>query len=241
MSTPRLRTITKVKPPYPLNQFPADFAFKVGRQIVYHLATDEQAAIEGKVWEKIFADAIGAQWQPSNVGLDDIRLGNCAWGAKTVKNPRPFTAQRIRLISGRNNSEFSFGKIETTDEGIGEQVLKIWNERVKELRAIFSHLRTVVLIKSNDLSAFVVFETDTVMYPPEQYHWQRNAQDNLEGYDKTTGEHRFTWQRHGSQFTIIETVPNQKLCFRVKRPQRISVDFILNAIGFDKSWVEIVK
>mgnify|MGYP005864875673 CR=1 FL=1 len=36
---PRLRTVDKVKPPYPLNQFPSDFGQKLGKEIVYLLVT----------------------------------------------------------------------------------------------------------------------------------------------------------------------------------------------------------
>ena len=32
------------------------------------------------------------------------------------------------------------------------------------------------------------------------------------------GEHCFTWQPHGSQFTIIEDVPDKGLVIRIKQP-----------------------
>jgi hypothetical protein len=51
------------------------------------LATKGRPSLEGEEWEKIFASSIGAEWKPSNIGLDDVVLGNTAWGAKTVKNP----------------------------------------------------------------------------------------------------------------------------------------------------------
>ena len=83
---------------------------KIGREIVYLLATREKPTIEGEDWERIFAGSIGAEWKPSNVGLDDIVLGVFAWGAKTVKNPKPYTANTVRLISGRNSLKYSFGE-----------------------------------------------------------------------------------------------------------------------------------
>ena len=82
--SPRLRTVDKVKPPYQLNQFPADFGQKLGKEIVYLLATKSTPSLEGSEWEQIFASCIGAEWKPSNVGLDDVILGVCAWGAKTM-------------------------------------------------------------------------------------------------------------------------------------------------------------
>ena len=86
MHKPKLRTVSKVTPPYPLGRFPTPFIFQLGAQIVYHLATTEAAEFEGPEWERAFASAVGAQWKPSNVGLDDVVMGVCAWGAKTLKN-----------------------------------------------------------------------------------------------------------------------------------------------------------
>ncbi len=243
MKSPKLRTVEKVKPPYPLNKFPSDFPFIFGKEVIQKLATDCQPAIEGTEWERIFALAIGAKWKPSNVGLDDIILGTSAWGAKSVKNKTPFTAELVRLISGRNSPSYSFSQhdLGAKAEGIGKQVLEIWNGRVDSLRNKFSHLRTVVLIKSLNLSEFVIFETETVMYPPDKYTWKRNENNNLEGYDTETKEHKFTWQPHGSQFTIIETVPKEKLSIRIKKPPVMPQEAILKTIGFDKSWIKGIK
>ena len=243
MVDPKLRTVEKVKPPYPLNKFSPDFPYIFGREVIQKLATDRQPTIEGPEWERIFASAINAEWKPSNVGLDDIILGTFAWGAKSVKHSSPFHAQSVRLISGRNSPSYSFDQHDLAAKAdvIGKQGLEIWNGRVESLRNKFSGLRTVVLIKSSDLSEFVIFELDTVMYPPDRYKWERNKNNNLEGYDLKTKLHKFTWQPHGSQFTIIEDVPKQKLCVKLKKPPVISQDKILKSIGFSKSWIKIVK
>jgi hypothetical protein len=73
------------------------------------------------------------------------------------------------------------------------------------------HLRTVVLIKSDDLLELAAFELDTIMYDKNAFWWQWNDNDNLEGYNKNSDAHVFTWQPHGSQFTIIENVPKHRL------------------------------
>jgi len=70
--SPRLRTVNKVKPPFPLNQFPPDFGYNLGREIVYLLATKSIPSIEGPEWEQTFANCISATWKPSNIGLDDV-------------------------------------------------------------------------------------------------------------------------------------------------------------------------
>lgn len=240
---PKLRSVEKVKPPYPLNHFPPDFPYKLGEEIVYHLATASQPSLEGPEWERIFSVAVGAEWKPSNVGLDDIMKGVCAWGAKSVKNARPWTAKSVRLISGRNspNYSFSISNLDAEADELGNSVLSIWNARVESLRNRFSILRTVVLIKGESLSELAVFETDTVMYPPENYAWRRNANNNLEGLEKSTQKHRFTWQPHGSQFTIVEEVPDKRLCLEIKCPPKIPRQGILKSIGFNKSWIKVIK
>lgn len=225
-----------------MNQFPSNFAHIVGKHIVYLLATKSPPSLEGPEWEQIFADAIIGEWKPSDVGLDDIVRGNCAWSAKSVKNSNPFSVDTVRLISGRNSPVYSFPNAEeTSDNGIGQQVLDIWNARVDEIRNRYANARTVVLIKGDGLTKCSVFEIETLRYQPELFKWKRNIHKNLEGFECETGKHRFTWQPHGSQFTVIEDVPKNRLKFKVKIPRAPNIDQLLDSIGFDSSWIQIVK
>jgi hypothetical protein len=242
-TSPRLRTVDKYAPPYPLNRFPTGFPVGLGREIVYLLATRKVPRLEGNDWEEIFAAAVGADWKPSNVGLDDVVLEQTAWGAKTVKNKQPSTARRVRLISGRNSPVFSFGDSAVAKRDpaeLGAKILEIWNERVAAVRKLFRHVRTVVLIKSDDLREVAVFETDTVIYQRNQFIWQWNDHENLEGMEVGSKIHRFTWQPHGSQFTIIEDVPEDRLAIRIKAPPKLKKDDVLDAVKFDPSWVTVL-
>lgn len=241
---PKLRTVEKSLPPFPLNEFPKDFPFILGKELVYLLASKGKAILEGSEFEAIFATCIGAEWKPSNVGLDDIILGNTAWGAKTVKATNPSTQKKVRLISGRNSPVYSFGEtIDTHHDpnAVGQSVLEIWNERVSAVREKFQNLRTVVLVKSNDLTEVVVFEFDTIRYDPELFVWEWNKNGNLRGIEKSTTEHRFTWQPHGSQFTIVEEIPEDSLLIKIKEPKTLNKEDILKALGFDKSWISVTK
>ncbi len=244
MSEPKLKTVQKAVPPYTLNDFPKTFTEKLGLELVFMLATSRHPALEGSEWERIFAKAIDAEWKPSNVGLDDVVKGSFAWGAKTVKAANPHLTTSVRLISGRNNPEYSFETIADTEDGIGAQVLQIWNGRVEGLRDRFKEIRTVVLLKPTDFEAeripFSVFEYETVRYPEDRYEWRKNTNGNLEGFDKETGEHKFTWQRHGSQFTVKETVPENRLKFFVKKPPSLNAEKLLETIGYDASWIEVI-
>lgn len=242
--SPRLRTVEKYKSPYPLNKFPKNFAINLGREVVYLLASrGKKARLEGSDWEEIFARLVGAQWKPSNVGLDDIVLEQTAWGAKTVKNRRPSSVSKIRLISGRNSPVYSFGdkKIsEVNPDQLGGKVLSIWNERVAGIRKLYRHVRTVVLIKSDDLLELAAFEFETIIYPADQYWWQWNERNNLEGFSEESDQHIFTWQPHGSQFTIIENVPKERLAIKIKEPPQLDRNGVLQSIKFDESWIQIL-
>lgn len=243
MQSPRLRSVDKYSAPYPLGVFPSDFPVRLGREIVYLLATRKTPRLEGNDWEEIFSAVVGADWKPSNVGLDDVVLEQTAWGAKTVKNRRPSSAQRVRLISGRNSPVYSYGDSEITHcepNELGRKILEIWNERVTSIRKLYRHVRTVVLVKSDDLQELAIFETETILYPVNNFVWQWNDNENLEGLDLGTHAHKFTWQPHGSQFTLIEDVPPTRLAIRIKAPPKLSKDDVIDTVNFDPSWVQIL-
>lgn len=240
---PRLRTVEKIPAPFALNHFPSDFAFKFGKELIYLLATRITPRFEGPDWEEVFARSIEGRWKPSNVGLDDVLLERTAWSAKTVKNSNPFNCKRVRLISGRNSPSYSFDRDNVHDcdpAELGEEVLSIWNARVNGVRSLYEHLRNVVLIKSDDLLELTVFEMNTIMYDAGCYLWKWNRNQNLVAHEKRTGEHCFTWQPHGSQFTIVENVPDKKICIRLKQPPGLDRDKVLGTMNFDESWIEIV-
>ncbi len=242
MEPPRIRNANKVQPPYGLGEFPSNSVYHIAAGIVYLLATRGEPRLEGPDWERIFAESIGAEWTPSNIGLDDVRLGCCCWGAKTVKAGKPANAKRVRLISGRNSLDYSYKRSDSrgqTPDKIGAMVMGIWNERVSSVRNRFAHVRTVVLVKSNELSECAVFEHETIRYDADQYSWDWNDRNNLEGVDRN-GVHRFTWQPHGSQFTIIEDIPENRIAFQLQKPPMLSHDQVLRDIGFDESWIKII-
>ena len=230
--SPRLRTVSKSVSAYPLNKFNSDFPYILGQEIVYLLASKGRADLQGNEWEQIFALCIGADWKPSNVGLDDVVMGNTAWGAKTVKSGiKNFKdLKQVRLISGRNSPVYSYGgTIDTSADPneIGEQVLEIWNERVSAIREKYKHLRTVVLVKSNDLSQVAVFEFDTIRYDAELFDFEWNKRGNLEGFVKGTKDKQFVWQPHGSQFTIIEKVLKETLILKIKQAYSVVLLFFV--------------
>ena len=246
MAEPRLRTVNKAVPPYPLNKFPAKFIERFAQDVVYMLTTKSSMSLEGDEWEQIFAHCVGAQWKPSNVGLDDVVLDNCCWSAKTVKSgsKKISTQQTVRLISGRNSPTYSFGVDKITEaeaDDVGKMVLDIWNERVSGIRQYFKFARTVVLVKGQDYLEYLIFETETIRYDPNQYYFKWNSRGNLEGYSKDNHQHKFTWQPHGSQFTIVEEIPEDRLHLQIKKPEKLDKAAVLKTLGFNSSWFHKVE
>ena len=245
MAEPKLRTVNKAVAPFPTNKFPKQFLDTFAKEIVYMMATKSSMSLEGNEWEQIFAECVGADWKPSNVGLDDVVLNNCCWGAKTVYGSTNLAKQdKVRLISGRNSPTYSYGidKITSANPNeIGKLVLDIWNERVSAVRQIYKFVRTVVLVKAKDYSEYLVFEFDTVRYDPELYYFKWNKGNNLEGYERDSNKHRFTWQPSGSQFTIIEPIPEERLHISIKKPEKVNKGTILKAIGFNESWYKVIS
>ena len=157
----------------------------------------------------------------------------------------PISKQKnVRLVSGRNSPTFSFGVDRITSEDpavIGRMILDIWNERVSGVRRIFKFVRTVVLVKAKDFTEYLIFELDTVRYDHELYFFKWNKNNNLEGYEKETDIHKFTWQPSGSQFTIIEKIPENRTHIKVKKPELIDKEKLLKMVEFDSSWYTIVR
>lgn len=244
MRHPRLRDSRNLKTRelYPIGEIPESIIRKIGGYFVYLLYVG-RTDITGADWGDAFAKAIDGAHLDSPIGIADVVLDKMAWSMKTVKNGNPFVCRTVRLISGRCSPDYSYG-IGNPHEDIektGRAVLGIWNERVNIAHDNYSTLRTSILIRSNDLLSFRLFETENHRYVTTNYYWEVNANGNLIGKDRLTHTTCFTWQPHGSQFTIHEPVPPNAVKFTIKRPPVITPAKILDSLGFDESWVEIVK
>lgn len=244
MKTPRLRDSNKVKTnePYPMNELPEDLIVRIGGYLV-HLLYIGRKDITGSDWGDAFSDAINGTHLDSPVGIADVVLDKMAWSMKTVKNSNPFTASTVRLISGRCSPDYSYGITDPHKDiqKTGRAVLGIWNERINIAYDLYNPVRTSILVRSNDLLSYTLFEEDNHRFRVNDYIWEVNPNGNLIGKDVQTNETCFTWQPHGSQFTIHTKIPKNAVKFTIKRPPLLTKDDILDAIQFDESWVEIVK
>lgn len=212
----------------------------MSRWLVYNFAIGK-ADISGEDWGDIFAKAIDGDHLSSPVGLADVVLEGQAWSVKSVKNTNPHTCKTIRVISGRNSPDYSYG-IENPHAEVqktGDAVLRIWNERLNIALEKFDYLRTVILIRDANVLEFTLFELDTPRYVPHNYVWRVNPRGNFEGIDRQTDKHKFTWQPHGSQFTIKYNVPVAAVRFQLKRPSILDFEKTMQQIGFSQEWITI--
>lgn len=195
------------------------------------------------MFSAMFAEAVhpAAVDHRSPAGVADVSWENCAWSVKTVKRKKSaFDAGRLRLISGRNSPGYSMGIEEPLrdPQATGEAVISILNARIKHALEDFGDLRLLVFVRDMDAMRFCLFEKGMDYLPAGEFDWRANRTNNLEGYDRD-GKHRFTWQRHGSQLTVIHDVPESARVFSVRRPPTLTRQELLDQVGFRDDWVLI--
>ena len=238
----RTRSGYTKREPYPLNQFPESVIQEIGKGLVHHMAISS-ADISGDAFCRIFADAIEGEALGKPLGVVDARWNGCGWSVKTVKtlrNSTPYDAERVRLISGRNNPNYSAGISDPLADiqATGKVVLEIYNSRISEAREEYGDLRFLVFIRNLARREFVIFERPIDPIVIDNYSWSKNVNGNLEGHQGQ--KHVFTWQPHGSQFTIIEDVPPAVTRFSInQQPSKIPRDHVLEVVGFVPEWIEI--
>ena len=244
MKHPRLRDGHKLVTSeiYPVNEVPDDVIVKIAEYFAYLLYVGRKD-ISGDDWGDAFARAIDGIHLASPIGIADVVKGKMAWSMKTVKVSDPLKVNKVRLISGRCSPDYSYGISDPHSDidKTGRAVIGIWNERINLALDNYNPVRTLVLCRSEDCLSYCLFEEDTHRYPSNEYIWHTNRNGNLIAESIETGETAFTWQPHGSQFTIHAKVPRNAVRFTLKRPPVISQDAILEIIGFDPSWVNIIR
>ena len=223
-----------------MGSIPHDLIIRVARRLAYNIAVGRP--IDGDAWADIFAQAVDGEHLGKPLGLADIVWKNCAWSAKTIKHANPHKVGRVRLIVGRNSPDRSFDipNPHADIKATGRAVLGIWNERVDIAAAEHEDLRMIVLIRDMSRLRFSLFETEVARFADLDYAWEENKRKNLVGRNKASGEHEFTWQPSGSQFTMIRRVPGSAIRFSIRRPPTLDLhDEVIQRIGFTNDWVRL--
>jgi hypothetical protein len=229
--------------PWPIGSFSDGVITRISRQLVHRMAVGH-ADITGDDFGTIFANAVEGVHRESPLGIADVVRNGYAWSVKTVKSNNPFSQSTVRLISGRNSPDYSLGiqNLHKDLNATGKAVLAVWNARVNESLGEHDDLRVAVFVRNMSRREFVLFEEVAQRYAADDYIWTKNRQGNLEGRDKTTGNHKFTWQFHGSQFTVKRHVPGSAIKFRIKNaPTTLEMQHVLRLARYSDSWVEIIR
>jgi hypothetical protein len=231
--------------PFALNEIPDTVIQAIGGHLVY-LISIGRTDISGDDWGDALSSAIGGKHLASPLGIADVVLNKMAWSTKTVKYTSAsgvFNASKIRLISGRCSPDYSYGINNPHDDvqKTGDAVLSIWNERVNIAQDNYSPVRTSILVRSVDMLSYVLFEEENHRYRTTDYEWKVNKNGNLNGFLRGNDKELFTWQPHGSQFTVHSNIPGSAKKFTIKKPTIIAKSDTLAAIGFDSSWVTIIR
>ncbi len=148
----------------------------------------------------------------------------------------------MRLISARNSPDYSLGISDPRRRpaDTGRAVLAVWNARVNESPDHHDELRVAALIRNMATMEFVLFEQPAVQFPAPDYRWLFNKRRNPEGFDKATDERCFTWRPHGSQFTMIRSVPGSARSFPVNRAgPLVASEHVLRLVRFSEDWISL--
>lgn len=228
--------------PYDLNNIPDEIILKIAGSLIYNMHIGNKD-LDGNTWADAFANAIDGINLSAPIGIADVTWKTMAWSLKTVKAKNPFDVKQVRLISGRCSPDYSYGISDPHEDlnRTGRAVLNIWNERVNLAQEQYNPVRTIVLIRSYDLLSYCLYEEENHRFRTSDYEWSENKNGNLIGTEILTGKQCFTWQPHGSQFTIHEVVPPGSIKFTIKAPPILNKKDFLEDIQFDNSWVSIIR
>jgi hypothetical protein len=209
--------------------------------MTYYFAVGK-SDIDGEDWGEIFSKAINGGHLNSPTGLADVIYEGMAWSVKSIKLENPLAAKHIRVISGRCSPDYSYGITDPHEDvqKTGAAVLGIWNERINIAKETYEPLRTSILVRNFNKLEFLFFENEAERFVIKNYTWKENRNGNLEGCETLTNKHVFTWQPHGSQFTILYDVPVSAKKFKIKRPAVFDFEKAMETIGFSNDWVTIL-
>ena len=248
--TTRIRTGYKKHEPYPVNQITSSVLAGIGKRIVHRKAVG-MSDLVGDDFCRIFAEAISGENLSTPVGIADVVWNGCCWSVKTIKNKRPhlFTVgkgaderpKRIRLISGRNSPAYSSGISDpmADPQETGQSVLNIYNSRIGEAREKHDDVRLLVFVRNWETQEFTIFERSVATYAVNDYVWSVNDKQNLVAHKGN--EQVFTWQPHGSQFTIHMPIPESAIRFKLTQTvPLLEMQQVLQFASFKPEWIEII-
>ncbi|MBC6438754.1 MAG: hypothetical protein GDA52_11670 [Rhodobacteraceae bacterium] len=226
--------------PYPLSEFSESVIQVLGKHIVHYLAVGH-TDVSGDDFASMFAQAIGGMHYAAPLGIADVAWNGIGWSVKTVKNRAPHSCTSVRLISGRNAPSYSAGISNPFNDiqATGRAVIEIYNARIDQAKDEHDELRMLVFIRDMPTRRFTIYEREISKYPVNNFEWRLNRNKNFEAWEGA--RHAFTWQPHGSQFTILEPVPSGASRFQItKNVPVLEMQQIINLVRFSPDWIRIL-
>jgi hypothetical protein len=218
-----------------LNQFSDElvelFSFMIQKRLAVGIDR-----LEGKAFEKMWCEIHGTEWRGSNKGIIDVGLDTIGYSMKSLEFEFPILLKKggyksIRTILGRNSPDFHGKHVDrnvTPAHEAGEIVCDIWNQRLMEARSLYKEVRTIVLLKSKDLTQWAMFEYYPNTFDASTWTWawvtRQNSGKSTTNLEGVKGEKKLTWQPHGSQFTLSQRIPSYCRQFQVGKPPLFSID-----------------
>ncbi len=211
----------------------SSFVQELGKDLTFLLATRGRLELDNEEWARTLERATRSE----SSGRAILRRARCfrVW--------HPFATRHVSLTNTLHlpvDFDKAVSECAADPNKLGAMILETWNKSLSVVRG-FDEERFSVLFAGKDSSSAVFFEVPIVSFEPSEYVWEWNEDEGLDGYEKGTDVQRFTWQPHGSQFTVISRVPDNRLKLRIRRPQLLDRDSVLEQLKFDPSWVEIVR
>jgi hypothetical protein len=208
-------------------------AQELGKGLTFLLATRGRLELDNEEWARMLELAMRTE----SPGRAILRRARCFRVWHTFEIHHVGLANTLHLPVDYDKAG---GECVADPNRLGAMILEAWNKSLTIVCG-FDEERFSVLFAGKDSSSAVFFEVPIIPFEPSEYDWDWNEDDGLDGYVKGTGVQRFSWQPHGSQFTVISRVPDNRLKLRIRRPQLLDRDSVLKQLKFDPSWVEIVK
>ena len=233
----RLRGAPRASETHRTNNLPDEIIYRTAAGVIAESLL-HGTTLTGNAFERVWARAVDGEIEASPSSLIDVRVGETAWSCKTIQGqPR-----KVRLIVGRCDPRFSMGNEQADPGDRGRDVLDIYNERIARAQESSRDLRIVILMRKESDRRYGLFERPLAHTEPSEYEWAYNQSGNLEGHSLATGEHGWTWQPGGAQLTRVERVPPASVTFFMADPvPRLSVDAVLEQIGYSDDWVTIKR
>lgn len=181
--------------------------------------------VSGSLWERIFAESVGAEYRNTSESFGDVILGDTAWECKTKKIKTSTPPEYLSCIMGRvaiPRSE-SFGA-----EELASVIVGIFNHRLSDARQKYGNVGLSMLVRGAN-SFFLSLTKSLDLIDEKAYKWEvSKVQKGIRLKGSVDGVPFVYWTSSGGQLSIRLKVENpQKLEIT---PTQITIDKLIDGV-----------